>query len=125
MAAELWRRARRNSAVERLSAFRGGNQPTATEVGPREVCKVTSCNLDSSRLGGFPLKMSSIQLTTPRIVASAAAAAALGFVSYALYFDYKRRNDPVFRKRLRQSPRLAPVSLSPLTPACSQGCQED
>lgn len=28
------------------------------------------------------------------------------FVAYAAYFDYKRRNDPVFRKKLRQFSRL-------------------
>jgi import receptor subunit TOM20 len=25
-----------------------------------------------------------------------------GFVGYALYFDYKRRNDPVFRSQLKK-----------------------
>lgn len=34
---------------------------------------------------------------------SVAAAVAAGLVAYAVYFDYKRRNDVAFRKKLRAS----------------------
>lgn len=37
--------------------------------------------------------------TALSVSATALAAAAVG---YALYFDYKRRNDPAFRKKLRK-----------------------
>ncbi|KAL8287309.1 hypothetical protein RQP46_003761 [Phenoliferia psychrophenolica] len=42
------------------------------------------------------------QATAPRIAAVTAGVAALGVVSYALYFDYRRRHDPVFRKNLNK-----------------------
>ncbi|EAA32584.1 hypothetical protein GE21DRAFT_5651 [Neurospora crassa] len=36
---------------------------------------------------------------------AAVAAVATGFLAYAVYFDYKRRNDPEFRRQLRRSAR--------------------
>ncbi|KAK4704755.1 hypothetical protein P7C70_g1452, partial [Phenoliferia sp. Uapishka_3] len=46
-----------------------------------------------------------------RIAAAASGAIALGAVSYALYFDYRRRNDPVFRKNLhKEKKKVAKVS---------------
>lgn len=53
----------------------------------------------------------SLSVPAPRIAAVTAGVAALGFVSYALYFDYRRRHDPVFRK-----------NLSALPPTCDRGC---
>jgi len=37
----------------------------------------------------------------------AAVTAAVGLAAYAVYFDYKRRNDVDFRKKLSKSPCLA------------------
>ncbi|KAJ5050410.1 uncharacterized protein L3040_002293 [Drepanopeziza brunnea f. sp. 'multigermtubi'] len=39
---------------------------------------------------------------TSTIVAAAVGTFATGFVAYAVYFDYKRRNDPQFRKQLKK-----------------------
>ena len=33
----------------------------------------------------------------------AAGAAAVGFIGYCVYFDHKRRSDPDFRKKLKES----------------------
>jgi import receptor subunit TOM20 len=33
----------------------------------------------------------------------AAGAASLAFVGYCIYFDYKRRSDPLFKQKLRES----------------------
>ena len=33
----------------------------------------------------------------------AAGAAAVGFIGYCVYFDHKRRSDPDFKKKLRES----------------------
>lgn len=42
------------------------------------------------------------------VVAATVGTAVTGFLAYAVYFDYKRRNDPEFRKQLkRQSRRTA------------------
>ncbi|KAK7207559.1 hypothetical protein BZA70DRAFT_271623 [Myxozyma melibiosi] len=40
-----------------------------------------------------------------------ASAAALGAVSYAIYFDYQRRNSPEFRRRLRKSEKKYQQSI--------------
>jgi MAS20 protein import receptor len=45
--------------------------------------------------------------TTRQILTIGTAVAVLGVASYAVYFDYARRTDPQFRKKLRQSPVLA------------------
>ncbi|KAL2066372.1 hypothetical protein VTL71DRAFT_2443 [Oculimacula yallundae] len=39
---------------------------------------------------------------TSTIVAATVGTFATGFVAYAVYFDYKRRNDPQFRKQLKK-----------------------
>jgi len=40
----------------------------------------------------------------------AAAGAGLAFVGYCIYFDHKRRSDPMFRVKLREKRRLAKQS---------------
>ena len=40
--------------------------------------------------------------STSTIVTVSAVAVVGSLAAYALYFDYKRRNDPDFRKRLRK-----------------------
>lgn len=45
--------------------------------------------------------------TNSQILTIGTVAVVLGIASYAIYFDYARRNDPQFRKKLRQ---------------CSAGC---
>ncbi|CAL3971370.1 unnamed protein product [Diplocarpon coronariae] len=48
---------------------------------------------------------------TSTIVAATVGTVATGFVAYAVYFDYKRRNDPQFRKQLKkESKRQAKVA---------------
>jgi import receptor subunit TOM20 len=42
-----------------------------------------------------------------RIATVVAATAAVAAGSYALYFDYQRRNNPEFRKQIRMSRILA------------------
>ncbi|KAH8795664.1 mitochondrial import receptor subunit tom-20 [Hyaloscypha finlandica] len=39
---------------------------------------------------------------TSTIVATTVGTLATGFVAYAVYFDYRRRNDPQFRKQLKK-----------------------
>ncbi|KUJ16381.1 mitochondrial import receptor subunit tom-20 [Mollisia scopiformis] len=39
---------------------------------------------------------------TSTIVAATIGTVATGFLAYAVYFDYKRRNDPQFRKQLKK-----------------------
>lgn len=39
-------------------------------------------------------------MKTSLVLASVGAVAAVGVVGYAAYFDYRRRNDPEFRKDL-------------------------
>jgi len=46
-------------------------------------------------------------MKTSTAVTVAGVTVATGALAYALYFDYKRRNDTTFRKKLREShPRL-------------------
>lgn len=47
--------------------------------------------------------MSFISSNTKIALISTATVVVTAFTSYALYFDYKRRNDPVFRKSLSKS----------------------
>ena len=47
--------------------------------------------------------MASVKPST--IVAASLGTLATGCVVYAVYFDYKRRNDPVFRKSLKRESR--------------------
>lgn len=48
---------------------------------------------------------------TSTIVAASVGTVATGLIAYAVYFDYKRRNDPNFRKELKkQSKRQARVA---------------
>ena len=50
----------------------------------------------------------SSSLRPSTVVAATVGTAVTGFLAYALYFDYRRRNDPEFRKQLkRQSKRTA------------------
>lgn len=42
-------------------------------------------------------------VTAAKVAAATVGVLSAAGVSYALYFDYKRRNDPVFRKKLRTS----------------------
>ncbi|KAJ8517959.1 hypothetical protein ONZ45_g4894 [Pleurotus djamor] len=57
-------------------------------------------------------------MASNRTIAVAATVAVAGVVAYAAYFDYKRRNDVEFRKKLPQSREsLAASSLGgPITP---------
>lgn len=51
----------------------------------------------------FALQMSSSSSYSPAKIALATTGVlTTAFVAYAAYFDYKRRNDPVFRKKLRK-----------------------
>lgn len=55
--------------------------------------------------------MSSSSYSPAKIALTATGVVATAFVAYAAYFDYKRRNDPVFRKKLSKSSRaLAALS---------------
>ncbi|MCJ1441583.1 MAG: hypothetical protein MMC23_002072 [Stictis urceolatum] len=47
--------------------------------------------------------MSSTRLST--VVAATVGTAVTGFLAYAIYFDYKRRTDPEFRKSLKREAR--------------------
>ena len=38
--------------------------------------------------------------TKKQVVVGTVSALAVGSIAYAVYFDYKRRNDPEFRKQL-------------------------
>jgi len=42
-------------------------------------------------------------MKTSTAVTVAGVTAATGVLAYAIYFDYKRRNDITFRKKLRES----------------------
>jgi import receptor subunit TOM20 len=42
-------------------------------------------------------------MKTSTAVTVAGVSVATGVLAYALYFDYKRRNDTTFRKKLRES----------------------
>jgi hypothetical protein len=46
-----------------------------------------------------------------RIATTVLASAAVLAGSYALYFDYQRRNNPEFRKQIRMSPLLSHLNL--------------
>lgn len=46
----------------------------------------------------------------PTSVLTIAGITVVGLVAYALYFDYKRRNDVDFRKKLRKLVHCAPLS---------------
>lgn len=49
------------------------------------------------------------------VLTIAAVTVATGVLAYAVYFDYKRRNDAQFRKKLRMSfPLLPQLSLIPV-----------
>ena len=48
---------------------------------------------------------SSASLRPSAAVAAIAGTAVTGFLAYAVYFDYKRRNDPEFRKTLNRQKR--------------------
>jgi len=45
--------------------------------------------------------------TTKQVVVGTVSALAVGTLLYAVYFDYKRRNDPQFRKKLKKQRKLA------------------
>ena len=47
--------------------------------------------------------MSSSSSRTSTVLTAAAVTVLGGLVAYAVYFDYKRRNDSDFRKKLRTS----------------------
>ena len=53
-------------------------------------------------------------------VTVAGVTVATGVLAYAIYFDYKRRNDTTFRKQLREShpASVENTSLLPLICAC-------
>ena len=42
-------------------------------------------------------------MKTSTAVTVAGVTVATGALAYAIYFDYKRRNDTIFRKKLRES----------------------
>jgi len=45
--------------------------------------------------------------TTKQVVVGTLSALAVGGICYAVYFDYKRRNDPQFRKKLKKQRKMA------------------
>ncbi|ORX64879.1 MAS20-domain-containing protein [Anaeromyces robustus] len=45
--------------------------------------------------------------TTKQVVVGTLSALAVGSICYAVYFDYKRRNDPQFRKKLKKQRKMA------------------
>ena len=53
-------------------------------------------------------------MKTSTAVTVAGVTVATGVLAYAVYFDYKRRNDTTFRKKLREShPASVENTLSP------------
>lgn len=46
------------------------------------------------------------------VLAIAAATVATGVLAYVVYFDYKRRNDAQFRRKLREYIQTLPVTLT-------------
>jgi len=44
-----------------------------------------------------------VKITPQLVIGASVATVATAGVAYAVYFDYRRRNDPAFRKRLGQS----------------------
>lgn len=46
------------------------------------------------------------------VLAIAAATVATGVLAYVVYFDYKRRNDAQFRRKLREYILTLPVTLT-------------
>ncbi|KAJ1309036.1 hypothetical protein OPQ81_004717 [Rhizoctonia solani] len=63
---------------------------------------------------------------TRTVVAVSAASAAIAITGYLIYFDYKRRNDPQFRKKLRKEKKKAAKNAkegegaTPVAPGRSQ-----
>lgn len=65
-------------------------------------------DITSASIGTDICKCSDHKLTTmtsrsTTILAIASLTVVGGFLAYAVYFDYKRRNDVLFRKQLRKS----------------------
>ena len=55
------------------------------------------------------------------VLTAAASTLAVATIGYAVYFDYKRRNDPDFRKKLRkQSKQSVKVAKKELKAAAQQ-----
>lgn len=52
-------------------------------------------------------------MKTSTAVTVAGVSVATGVLAYALYFDYKRRNDTTFRKKLRESCPVSRIYVSP------------
>lgn len=50
----------------------------------------------------------------------AAAGAGLAFVGYCIYFDHKRRSDPMYRTKLRERRRKAKQAAKEMTKSSSQ-----
>ncbi|KAG8761769.1 hypothetical protein FRC12_009345 [Ceratobasidium sp. 428] len=50
---------------------------------------------------------------TRTVVAISAASVAAALAGYLVYFDYKRRNDPEFRKKLRKEKKKAAKTVKP------------
>ncbi|KAG8716240.1 hypothetical protein FRC11_006634 [Ceratobasidium sp. 423] len=55
----------------------------------------------------MPISLPSTMVETRTVVAVSAASAAIAITGYLIYFDYKRRNDPQFRKKLRKEKKKA------------------
>lgn len=47
-----------------------------------------------------------VKVTPQLIIGASLASAATAGLAYAIYFDYKRRNDPEFRRALREFCRI-------------------
>ncbi|KAG8833847.1 hypothetical protein FRC17_009964 [Serendipita sp. 399] len=57
--------------------------------------------------------------TTSQIITISTVAVVLGIAGYAVYFDYVRRNDPQFRKRLRKEKKRVDRSNSSIKAAAA------
>lgn len=61
-------------------------------------------------------------MKTSTAVTVAGVTVATGVLAYAVYFDYKRRNDTTFRKKLREFPPASPKHTFSLI--CASHCRQ-
>jgi len=63
-------------------------------------------------------------MKTSTAVTVAGVTVATGALAYALYFDYKRRNDTTFRKKLRESHLVSFDNTFPLLLIRTRHCRK-
>ena len=87
-----------SSAVAAAASAAPALSPAAPPApAPASSAVVESSSSSSSSSGGWGA-------WAGRALLTATAVAAVGAVAYAVYFDYRRRNDPEFRRHLRTRP---------------------